>query len=83
MSRLREHSDALRRRVLLFLLGLLSMAVLALGLTILLQLAAIYLPFLQTVLKTVPPSPMEWLVIAVASLAPALLVELYKLRRFT
>ncbi len=53
----------------------------ALGLTILLQLAAIYLPILQTVLKTVPPSPLEWLVVIVASLAPALLVELYKLLR--
>jgi Ca2+-transporting ATPase len=53
----------------------------ALGLTILLLIAAVYLPFLQTVLKTVPSSPMEWLVVAIASLSPALLVELYKLSR--
>lgn len=50
----------------------------ALGLTILLQLAAVYLPFLQTVLKTVPPTPPEWMVVIASSLTPALLVELYK-----
>jgi len=53
----------------------------ALGLTILLQIAAVSLPIAQTILKTVSPSPMEWLVVAAASLSPALLVELYKLLR--
>lgn len=53
----------------------------ALVLTILLQLAAVYVPFLQTVLKTAPPTLTEWLVVAAASLSPALLVETYKLLR--
>jgi P-type Ca2+ transporter type 2C len=51
----------------------------AIGLTIVLQLAAVYLPFLQIILKTVPPSLMEWMVVLVASLLPALIVELYKM----
>lgn len=55
----------------------------ALALTIVLQLAAVYLPFLQTVLKTVPPTLTEWMVVVAASLAPASLVELYKVSRTT
>jgi Ca2+-transporting ATPase len=51
----------------------------ALGLTFLLQLAAVYLPIPQMILKTVPPSLPEWMVVIAASLSPALLVELYKL----
>ena len=51
----------------------------ALVLTIALQVAAVYLPFLQAILKTVPPTPMEWMVVIAASLSPALLIELYKL----
>jgi P-type Ca2+ transporter type 2C len=53
----------------------------AIGLTIILQLAAVYLPFLQTILKTVPPSLTEWMIVIAASLAPALAIELYKLVR--
>jgi Ca2+-transporting ATPase len=52
----------------------------ALGLTIALQLAAVYLPIPQMILKTVPPSPTEWAVVLVASLLPAVSIELYKLR---
>ncbi len=52
----------------------------ALGLTITLQLAAVYLPIPQMILKTVPPSPTEWAVVLVASLLPAVSIELYKLR---
>jgi Ca2+-transporting ATPase len=51
----------------------------AIGLTLILQLAAVYLPFLQMILKTVPPSSMEWMVVLVASLLPALSIELYKM----
>ncbi len=50
----------------------------ALGLTITLQLIAVYLPIPQMILKTVPPTPLEWAVVIAASLSPALLVELYK-----
>jgi hypothetical protein len=50
------------------------------GQAIALQPAAVDFPLLQNILKTVSPSPMEWLVVAAASLSPALLVELYKLR---
>jgi len=51
----------------------------AVGLTIILELGAVYLPAAQTILKTVAPTPIEWLVIIIASLLPALVVELYKL----
>lgn len=50
----------------------------AIGLTIALQLVAVYLPAAQTLLKTVAPSATEWVVVLAAALAPALLVELYK-----
>jgi NhaP-type Na+/H+ and K+/H+ antiporter len=53
----------------------------AIGLTLIVQLAAVYLPFLQTILKTVPPSLTEWMIVIAASLAPALAIELYKLVR--
>ncbi|OGS96459.1 MAG: hypothetical protein A3K04_05925 [Gallionellales bacterium RBG_16_56_9] len=52
----------------------------AIGLTIALQLAAVYLPPLQTILKTVAPTLVEWAVVLAASLSPALLIELYKMR---
>ena len=52
----------------------------ALGLTIALQLAAVYLPIPQMILNTAPPSPMEWAVIIAASLLPAVSIELYKMR---
>lgn len=51
----------------------------ALGLTIALQIAAVYLPIPQMILKTVLPSPMEWAVVLAASLSPALMIKLYKL----
>jgi len=51
----------------------------AVGLTIGLQVAAVYLPPLQAILKTGAPSPVEWGVVLAASLAPALAVEIYKL----
>lgn len=50
----------------------------AIGLTIALQLLAVYLPIFQLVLKTVAPTPLEWSVVLLAALAPALLVEGYK-----
>lgn len=43
-----------------------------------LQFAAVYLPFLQRVLFTVPPSLSEWGVIATCSLVPIAIVELVK-----
>jgi magnesium-transporting ATPase (P-type) len=50
----------------------------AIGLTIALQLLAVYLPVFQLVLKTVAPTPLEWSVVLLAALAPALIVEGYK-----
>lgn len=51
----------------------------AILLTIVLQLAAVYLPVLQTVLKTVPPTLTDWMVVIVASLIPTITIELYKI----
>jgi Ca2+-transporting ATPase len=51
----------------------------ALGLTIALQVAAVTLPIPQMILKTVSPSPTEWVVVLAASLSPALMIEIYKL----
>ena len=53
----------------------------AIGLTIALQMAAVYLPIAQLVLNTVPLSLSEWGIVLVASLAPALTIELYKVIR--
>ncbi|HKZ83683.1 MAG TPA: HAD-IC family P-type ATPase [Anaerolineae bacterium] len=50
----------------------------AIVLTIALQLIAVYLPVPQLILKTAAPSPMEWGVVLIASLTPALTVEIYK-----
>jgi Ca2+-transporting ATPase len=50
----------------------------AIGLTIVLQGAAVYLPGLQLLLKTVAPSAQEWGVIWLAALTPALFIEIYK-----
>jgi len=47
-------------------------------LCLLLQLAAVYVPFLQTVLHTVPLSVADWGVIAGCSLLPVAVVELVK-----
>ncbi len=46
---------------------------------LLLQVAAVYVPFLQTVLQTVPLSGRDWGVIAACSLLPVAIVELVKL----
>jgi len=51
----------------------------ALGLTIALQVAAVTLPIPQMILKTVSPSPTEWVVVLAASLSPVLMIEIYKL----
>ena len=51
----------------------------AIALTTVLMLLAIYLPVFQLILQTVPPSTDEWLVIIIAALLPALVVEGYKL----
>jgi len=47
-------------------------------LCLLLQLAAVYVPFLQTVLLTIPPTPSDWAVIATCSLTPVAVVEVVK-----
>lgn len=44
-----------------------------------LQLAGLYVPTLQLVLRTVPLLPSDWLFVLVAALAPAVLVEFSKL----
>ena len=51
----------------------------AVGICLILQVAAVYLPLLQTVLHTVPPTTSEWGVIAACSLAPVVVVEFVKL----
>jgi len=45
---------------------------------LLLQVAAVYVPLLQAVLLTVPPSGTDWLVIAGCSLAPVAVIEIVK-----
>jgi Ca2+-transporting ATPase len=47
-------------------------------LSLILQAAAVYLPLLQQVLHTVPPTVLDWGVIAVCSLMPVAVVELVK-----
>ncbi len=51
----------------------------AVALCLVLQAAAVYVPLLQRVLHTVPPSASDWLVIVLCSLAPVVVVELVKL----
>lgn len=46
---------------------------------LLLQVTAVYLPLLQTVLHTVPPTAADWGVIAACSLTPVAVVELVKI----
>jgi len=46
------------------------MSFLVLGLTIILMVLAVYLPFLQLILKTMALSPTEWGVVLLASLMP-------------
>jgi Ca2+-transporting ATPase len=43
-----------------------------------LQAAAVYVPLLQRVLHTVPPTVSEWTVIACCSMLPVVVVELVK-----
>jgi len=50
----------------------------AVGVCIILQIAAVYVPLLQKVLQTVPPTMAEWGVILGCSLLPVLVVELVK-----
>lgn len=50
----------------------------AVGICLVLQAAAVYLPLLQNVLHTVPPTTSEWGVIAGCSLLPLAVVELVK-----
>ncbi len=51
----------------------------AVGICLVLQVAAVYVPLLQKVLRTVPPTTSEWGVIAGCSLLPVAVVELVKL----
>ena len=51
----------------------------AVSICLILQIAAVYLPLLQKVLRTVPPTTLEWGVIAGCSLLPVAVVELVKL----
>jgi Ca2+-transporting ATPase len=46
---------------------------------LLLQVAAVYVPLLQTVLHTVPPTAADWGIIASCSLTPVAVVELVKI----
>ena len=48
---------------------------------VLLQLSAVYWPFLQRVLHTTPLSAADWGLVAGCTLAPVLAVELAKLAR--
>ncbi len=50
----------------------------AVGMCLILQAAAVYLPLLQKVLHTVPPTISEWGVIAGCSLLPIVVVEFVK-----
>ena len=45
---------------------------------LLLQMAAVYLPLLQRVLHTVPPTMSEWAVIVSCSLLPVVVIEILK-----
>ncbi len=51
----------------------------AMGMCLILQAAAVYLPLLQQVLHTVPPTGSDWGVIAACSLMPVAVVELVKM----
>jgi P-type Ca2+ transporter type 2C len=53
----------------------------AIVICVLLQLAAVYVPFLQTVLRTVPLNLSDWGVVLGFSLLPIVVVELVKLIR--
>jgi Ca2+-transporting ATPase len=51
----------------------------ATGACVLLQLAAVYVPLLQAVLRTNPLGTVDWAIVAVGSLTPVAVVELVKL----
>ena len=53
----------------------------AVGICLALQVAAVYVPILQRVLRTLPPTVPEWGLIAICSLLPVVVVELVKLTR--
>jgi Ca2+-transporting ATPase len=56
----------------------------AVAICIILQAAAVYVPLLQKVLHTVPPTAVEWGVIVGCSLLPVVVIEMVKLiQRFT
>jgi P-type Ca2+ transporter type 2C len=48
---------------------------------VLLQFAAVYIPFLQRVLRTVPLSLSDWGLVVIFSLLPIVVVEFVKLLR--
>ncbi len=48
------------------------------GASLLLQLAVLLTPFLQNIFKLVPMSPLQWLIVAGLSVAPILVVEIFK-----
>jgi P-type Ca2+ transporter type 2C len=50
----------------------------AVALCVLLQLAAVYVPWLQVALRTAAPDARDWTLIAAASLIPVAVVELFK-----
>ncbi len=50
----------------------------AIVLTLGLQLAAVYVPGLQTVLRTAPPAPADWLVIGICSLFPLVVGQVWR-----
>jgi Ca2+-transporting ATPase len=74
-ARSRDHSAFTAR---LFTNGWLWGAV---AVCLLLQVAAVYTPFLQSVLRTVPMTAADWGVVLAGSLVPVAVVELVKLAR--
>ncbi len=44
------------------------------------QGVAVYVPPAQAILKTVPPTGLEWVVVLLAALLPALIIELWRMR---
>jgi Ca2+-transporting ATPase len=68
-------------RVSLFKLGVFSNRIMqyAVGVSVLLLLAAVYIPFLQNVFDTVPLGGREWLLVAPLLFVPAIVAEADKL----
>jgi len=44
-----------------------------------LQMLVIYVPFLQSVFKTQPLGPYDWVAVVIASLVPVILIDITKL----